>query len=448
MVALGRRRENERVLDPDDLCSEISEKHSGVGTRPHHGQVHYPDAFEGRAGRGRGRPGRDASGAAASDFTSPVCWPGVGAARRRAQPPSAKRHQRPGQVDGPADRVVRMGPEVALVKVIRLEDLTRAVHPGQRPPRRLRLRRRFRPRPGQEPGIDGHVEYFLGFEPLEGVGALERRRGCPVAQHPQHLVELLCGRHQGHVAVGTREDTGRDQRRGRTRLEFRWRRDTTPVLVAEEVGLTGRHGRQRFERRAVHEVPGLSVVGRHQGGQASNGGNVADEVEDDVSGEADRVLFGRPLSEQGTAHGLDDDVLPPVVRVRTGRPEAADMQNAGRRSPAVHTVPVHVPVREGAPTSRFDDQIGSFHQGVDPAARLRVGRVQRHAALVGVQVQCEAVAAGGSGFDGRVLGPARYFHLHHVGAQVGEELPAVGRRDSLTQLDHRNAREGSLHAAR
>ena len=116
----------------------------------------------------------------------------------------------------------------------------------------------------------------------------------------------------------------------------------------------------------------------------------------------------------------------------------------------MHLVPRQpVPVERTRP-GHIDDQIGARQQRPQAALRIGGGRVDHHAALVGVVRQKSAASKRpvGAGGPDRLVSQRvarRAFHLHHVGTEVGEHLGAVAARHPLTQLDHGDVAEHAAH---
>ena len=136
-VALRRRREHVRRLDPDHLGAEVAEERGEVGARPHRGEVEHADAAQRRhVGIAHGDRRRRALDVAASRVGASR-WPRRGAVRRSVQPPSVSRYGAPGKQERAELLVDDVHPEPALVEMVRHEQLGGLVDRGDRPPGRL-----------------------------------------------------------------------------------------------------------------------------------------------------------------------------------------------------------------------------------------------------------------------------------------------------------------------
>ncbi len=320
------------------------------------------------------------------------------------------------------------------------EHLVRRVDPGQRPTDPLGGRRRLGAGALEQPGVQGGVDRFLGLAPLKGVGPGERRPQVVVVEDLEHLVELLRGRHHRHVAVGAGVHARRDERFAARRAQPRRDRHAAAVLEGEERGLTSGQRGQRFHRGAIDEGAVPTRSGQNHRRQPAERRHAPDEVQPEVGRQAEWVLVLAPLQQQGAADGLDDEVVPPVLRVRSGGAEAADTDDGDPGRSLPKRIPGEPPGVEPAGPCRLDDELRPRDEASETIPAGGGRRVHDGAALVGVEMEERTAAVQAIGPDrARLVAervPRGSLHLHDIGAQVGQQLPAVAPCDPLCELHH------------
>ena len=387
LVSLRGGRQHPWVLDPYDLGSEVGEQQGGVGTRPHGRHVDDADPAQGRR-RSRGRHSRLRRRRLRRP-AGPRRRLVVVLAQARSQAPErptafGQAARWSGKVDRPRCRVIGVPPESALRQVVRLENLRRRVHAGQRPPAALRLGGRLGPGARQQPRIERRVHRFLRLASLEGIGTGERRPQGVVVEDVQELSQLLRRRHHRHVAVRTGMDPARNERLPCRVHQARAGR-AVPVLMGEQRGGPSRQRRQGLQRGTVDEAPRPRRLRAEDGRQGAQGRHVAHQVEAEMTGQPDRTVVAA-RADQGIAHGLHDQVRPGVLRVRAGGAEAADAHDREPRPAFVHAIPGHAPGAE-PPASRFlYDQMRAVDEAFQSFTTVGRPRIDHRAALVGVQV--------------------------------------------------------------
>jgi hypothetical protein len=148
--------------------------------------------------------------------------------------------------------------------------------------------------------------------------------------------------------------------------------------------------------------------------------------------------FARPDGDERPREGLGDEIGPLVGGVRAGYTEPADTDDDQGGEPLGQKVPLGAEVGQVPPVRGLDDQVGSLKQPPQPIAIPRDGRVGDHPFLVEVQVG-----------EGARVGPQfvarRTFHLHHLGAEVGEHLAAVAPGHAFGQLHHHEVTQQLAH---
>ena len=166
-----------------------------------------------------------------------------------------------------ADRIVAMHPEPALVQEWGVEDHFDRIDPGEGPPGPLGGGRGHGPGVGEQPRIQRGVEEMLRLAPFERVRSGERLLEGIVAEHLEHLIELLRGGHHGHVPVGAGEDAGRDEGFA-ARRQSQGGRLTASILVCQQGPLSGGqrvqclHGRTAVGDVSPHPACGSQDEGR------------------------------------------------------------------------------------------------------------------------------------------------------------------------------------------
>ncbi len=337
----------------------------------------------------------------------------------------------------PAERrVVDVDPEPALVEVVGLQHLGRAVHAGQRPLPGLRQRGGVGARVLEQPRVQRDVEDLLGVRAGERVRARERCLQRVVVEHLEHLGQLLRRRHHRHVAVGAREDADRQQRVGRVGGESE--RLVVGVLPAEVATDTRRNAAERFERGDVDVGTLARRAGPERARQRAERGGVANRAECGDARRAHRDLERAPLRERDPRRGLRGEVGPGVVGVGTGGAEAADGDDHQRRELGADLVAIQAEGGEIARALALDHHVDRTEQLAElgPTVVAVVGDAD--GALVGVVVLV-ALGMVALGVAGRSL------DLHHVGPEIGEDLAAVGAGGISGQLDDRDVAQQLTH---
>ena len=149
----------------------------------------------------------------------------------------------------------------------------------------------------------------------------------------------------------------------------------------------------------------------------------------------------RPLARQAgdrhqPAHALRDLIDAGAMAVRPVLAEAADAAVDDARVDRLHVVVRHLQPVLHLGAHVLDDDVGGLHQAHERRVALRRLQVQRHRALVAVQVlEVEAVAVAG---DVLAVGRRR-LDLDDVGAPVGEMPHAGGSRARQRQVQHLQA---------
>ena len=162
-------------------------------------------------------------------------------------------------------------------------------------------------------------------------------------------------------------------------------------------------------------------------------------------------LTGRAVERRHAARAPRDHVGPAVAGVRPREPEGRD---GGHHEPRVQRGEPGVVEAVRGHVLRVDvvhEEVGTGDQAVEDRAPARAGEVERDPALVGVQVEEEAAllrvrrAARKRPPLARAVAGDERLDLHHVGAEVGEQLGCIRGAHQLADLEDAEAVERARH---
>ena len=185
-------------------------------------------------------------------------------------------------------------------------------------------------------------------------------------------------------------------------------------------------GREGLDRRAVDERADAGGARAQDRGERAERGGVTDRGLAERHRQLERT---RPVHDDRTAEGLRDEVAPRVLGVGPGRSESRDrdhrQRGAGPRADRSRSMPQSARLRI---PGRLDHEVDTVEELPTSDATAAGATSTTAAPLVGVEVRehprvgAERVTVG-------------WLDLHHVGAEVGEDLAAPPRRDSGSDFD-------------
>ena len=214
-----------------------------------------------------------------------------------------------------------------------------------------------------------------------------------------------------------------------------------PLAHPRDVG----DGQGRFLERNVHVLALARPSGAEQGHHAGRGRERAGHEELLLARQGDRGIFGIPRHVEGAAHRPGHQVRGFPAGPGARLPEARDGGHHGGRVRGGQGWIADPQVLEFAGGQGFEHDVGAQGEFAQNRAALGAANVQGHAALARVQVE-EMETAVRPGFvaqEGRDrprLAAARWLHLDHVGAHVGQQFPAV-RTAFVGDLENPPARQ-------
>ena len=198
-----------------------------------------------------------------------------------------------------------------------------------------------------------------------------------------------------------------------------------------------------MQQRAVHPLSLARDFALQQGHQDAQCAVQTSTQIGHRQARANGPVLGLTGHAHQAAHALDDLVKPRAPGIGPVLPKARD---AGQDDAGVHfgerlVVKAQFIFDIGTPV--FYHHIGLGHQAHEHLHGTRFFEVQRHRALVAVDVlKVAALAVGGKhGLVG--VDPRRRLHTNHVCAKVGEDAHAVGTCAHTREIDHFEARQGA-----
>ena len=417
-------------LHLDDVGPEVGQRLRGRRAGPGGGELQHPDPVERQIvhrRRPRGdRPRRPVDGIERR----------IAQARRRApQPPWRFGHE-----EWASEQALRASIQSLhlLVEAARRElgtagDVGRVLHRGERHAQPLRLVEpvpfRFGAEARLDQGVDGAalpVAVLLGGEPVvQKCGLLQER-------HHPHPAVGRPERWDGHyVAVRARQNAG--ERRPGLRFPPE---DRSREGVAQSEGAL--HADEAVERRDVEHLPTAAPVALPHGDQRAQGEGSPRGEPGDPRPVFERRLLVRPCRPEQAAQGVEDQLASLPSGQRAVRTEVGDVGHDESVASSAQGVRRQGGSLSGRPLGRRDarqEDVGAVQERAQP---LQVGTpVDHDAALVGVQPPMQGAVlprpVGGTGAPAcRVA--FRALDFHEVGAEIGQQLPAVGERVALPEL--------------
>src|SRR5437773_3458659 len=240
-------------------------------------------------------------------------------------------------------------------------------------------------------------------------------------------VHGLSGRGDVDVAIGRREDTGRDP--GRV-IVAGLRRDLAVHEPARRLEVEHRH--HRLEERGVDPLALAGPLALEQRNQDALGQEEPGREIGHRDADPHGALTGQPGDRHEPAHALGDLVVARPLGVRAGLAEAGDRAVDDPRIDLRQRLVVDAEPLLHVRPEVLDDDVGARRQLLDDLDAARMLEVERHRALVPVQV--EEVEAE----RGRVaLELLARFDLDYVRPSVRELADGGRARAGAREVDDR-----------
>ena len=194
------------------------------------------------------------------------------------------------------------------------------------------------------------------------------------------------------------------------------------------------HENLRLQQRALDVLTPLRFLTLKKGDQNTERGKQAGGKVGDRNAGANRALAGQAGDRHQPAHALGDLIEAGPVSIRAGLAEAG---NAGINEPRVdlrQRLVVDAKPLLHVRTEILDHDIGLLDHALERGQALRRFEVERHAALVAVQIlKIRALARAAH----LIFDAGRGFDLDDIGAPIGELANAGRARAHAGEVEHR-----------
>ena len=226
-----------------------------------------------------------------------------------------------------------------------------------------------------------------------------------------------------------------------------------PRLIARDEivhGLIAQHRDLRVQQSAIN-IGALAGFVTAQQGRLNGVGGVEARVDigDGHAGFRGGTI-GLAGEMHGAAHALHQKIIARTLCVGPILPKARDraIDQAGVQ-PAQARV-VEAIFGEAPHLEILDDDVGLHRQALDEGAALRRLEIRLDATLAaiagvvigGAEVLAIMALQKGRAPLARIVARPAPLHLHHVGPEVGEQLPAPGTGENARELQHAKMGEG------